>query len=103
MIGPLAYQGAEVVTMNETRRYELDETPALGDVVRLCGGPYGSAVVTKIKDEWAVCERVHASVGATGQIGIGVERVEVLLGTLRDLPVYVTGASGGIDNRVRGA
>jgi hypothetical protein len=85
-----------------TRQYRTDETPALGDVVQICGGPYGSSVVTQIKGEWAVCERVHASVGASGQIQIGVERVEVTTNKLREMPVFVTGPSGEIDNRVRG-
>ncbi len=88
--------------MKETRKYSSDETPALGDVVQLCGGPFGSSVVTRIKGEWAMCERVHASVGATGQIQFGVERVEVTVNRLREMPVFVTGPSGRIDNRVRG-
>ena len=86
----------------QTRQYAGDEIPKLGDVVQICGGPFGSSVVTKIGDEWAVCERLHASVGATGQIQIGVERVEVTVESLREMPVFVTGQAGQIDNRVRG-
>ena len=87
--------------MNETRQYNGDETPKLGDVIQLCGGPFGSSVVTKIDDEWAVCERVHASTGASGQIQIGVERIEISVDKLHGMPVFVTGPSGRIDNRVR--
>ena len=88
-----------------TRSYRSDEEPKVGDVVRICGGPFGSAVVTKIGDDgYAVCERVHASVGATGQIQIGIERVSVLAARLaQESPVYVTGERGEIDNRIRGA
>lgn len=87
----------------QMRQYAGDEMPRLGDVVQLCGGPFGSAVVTKVFDGEAVVERVHASVGATGQIGIGVERVGLTVDSLRECPVFVTGPSGRVDNRVRGA
>ena len=84
------------------RQYEDGEEPRVGDVVELFKGAYGDATITRIEDNGdAVCERVHASASLLGQIQIGVERVTVTAETCRGLPVYVTGASGEIDNRHR--
>jgi len=91
--------------MAMTRRYGDGEAPRVGDVVRLFEGAYGSGVVTALPEDpseadVAIVERVHASVGH-GQIQIGVERVAVSYARLRNLPVFVTGSRGEIDNRDR--
>lgn len=87
----------------QTRQYRQDENPEIGDVVEFFKGAYGDATITKIQDNGdVVCERVHASTSLLGQIQIGVERITVTAKTCRGLPVYVTGASGKIDNRRRG-
>lgn len=87
--------------MKQTRQYEDDETVKLGDVVRMFEGAYGTAVVTSIGNGVVVCERVHAGVGLGGQIQIGIERVTLSKERMRELSVFVTGPSGGIDNRHR--
>jgi hypothetical protein len=84
-----------------TRQYRTDEEPRIGDVVELFKGAYGDATITEVKGGYVVCERVHAGASLLGQIQIGVERVTVTAETCRGLPVYVTGPSGGIDNRHR--
>lgn len=94
-------------TMADTRSYRADESPRVGDVVQLCRGPYGSGVVTAISDGRAICERVHARCSVTtpacarGHMQVEIERVELPVERLRTLPVYVTGPSGRIDNRVQ--
>jgi hypothetical protein len=84
--------------MDETRAYREDEVPSLGDVVRLCGGPYGSGIIAKIEGDWAEVERAHAKMSGRA-VYLRVERVPVATARLRELPVYVTGPSGHVDNR----
>ncbi len=96
--------------MKHTRSYSEDETPQVGDVIQLFEGAFGAGVITRITpnplkygDTWAVVERTHASVSEHGhQVQIGLERVEVPLHRIKsEMPVFVTGPSGRIDNRKR--
>jgi hypothetical protein len=83
------------------REYAQDENPTVGDVVEIFEGAYGAAIVTsKDSSGSLVLERTHCSVGFA-QVEIGVERLTVSMERVRQMPVYVTGRSGNIDNRAR--
>ena len=103
--------------MEQMRKRLPGEQVRVGDVVQVLPGAFGSGIVTKTylsepsKESWCIVERAHLSTGMvlgddktipwarSAQIQIGVERIDMPEDRVRDLPVYVTGASGGFDNR----
>lgn len=92
-----------------TREYNADEIPRVGDVVQVFNGAFGAGIISEISDGYtgsiAVIERIHAHVSGHdrhGQIQIGVERLTHFpLEKVKLMPVYITGHSGSIDNRLR--
>lgn len=103
-----SYPRAEVTDMaiRQTRSYGVGEFPKMGDVVQVYEGSFGDAVVDA---EWVrpddpksgirfVLLRPHMML-AGGTFVPVVERVPVELSRIREMPVYVTGASGRIENR----
>lgn len=89
-----------------TRSYGPSEFPVLGDVVQVFEGSFGDAVVDI---EWLVpgdekggvrhvLLRPHLMQEGKGFVPT-VERVVLELHRIRQMPVYVTGAAGEIENR----
>lgn len=100
--------------MKETKKRLLVEEVRVGDVVQVFPGAFGAGIVTEVylsrenKGEvWCLIERAHLSTGVAvgdeirrhGQIKIGIERIDLPLSRVCELPVFVTGKSGKIDNR----
>lgn len=86
----------------KTRKYWDREIVGIGDVVKVCDGPFCSAVVTDHNKEVIFCERVHVSVDAFGQLSIGVERLKYSRGDfLKNIEVFCKGPMDHIDNRLR--
>ncbi len=86
-----------------TRNYEDTEQPRIGDVVELFDGAFSAGIVTELPRDAhpngdAIVERVHSYV-SNGQLRIGVERLRISFARLRQLPVFVTGQAGNLDNR----
>lgn len=93
-----------------TRERRPGETPRIGDVVQIFDGAFGTAILTAHRYDgyvtyWTV-ERPHVSCSSTGetrpaaQFCMMAERFELSTERVCALPVYVTGASGNVDNRL---
>lgn len=90
--------------MDQTRKYNSGETPRIGDVIRLFNGSFGDGVIVSVKvgrfnePEEYLLYRPHVSF----KQGVPVPETEIVWireASLREYPVYVTGASGKIENR----
>lgn len=99
MAEALLYERAEVTTMNQTRSYRDDEFPRTGDVVRLYDGSFGDAVVDCCAQPgFLVLRRPHLMLEGA-RFALVEETVTVPQERVRQMPVYVTGPSGHIENR----
>lgn len=97
----------------ETRMRDSQENVLVGDVVQIHKGAFGAGVVTRIYEQcigasvelWCIVETVHLSVSTCnesdtyGQLQMGVARCEISCRRALELPVFVTGRSGDVDNR----
>ena len=91
-----------------TRKYKEDETPQVGDLVTLGGGPFSTCVIVRCREELYDLERVHASTltinegDLNGDIVIQIERYSIeVAGAKEKMSVFVTGLSENICNRNR--
>lgn len=87
--------------MKLTRNYREDETPLTGDVVQIFDGSFGDAVVGVLVASVHMMQlfRPYLMQNEHGGFESKIETVIVSRGRIREMPVYVTGAKGNIENR----
>lgn len=89
--------------MDQTRIRKKGESPLIGDVVQVFDGSFGTAVVVDIPPQrglHAIYKLYRPHVMFKNGIPVPeFEITEIGHSALMELPVYVTGASGKIENR----
>lgn len=87
--------------MKQTRNYREDETPLTGDVVQVYDGSFGDALVCALNGSANMMQlfRSYMMQNEDGAFESKVETVIVSRDRIREMPVYVTGAKGNIENR----
>ena len=86
-----------------TRKYLPEETPKVGDTIRLFEGSFGTCIISREFEEngntYYDLDRPYSNVHG-GQLLFTSEKVSrIPESKIRELDVYVTGYTGNIENR----
>jgi hypothetical protein len=88
--------------MKQTRNYKQDEAIEVGDVVQVYDGSFGDAVVgnpATLTGDMVWLYRAHLMMDESGNWVPHIETFSLHVDRVRELPVYVTGIHGRIENR----
>lgn len=88
---------------NIVRKYLPEETPKVGDTIRLFEGSFGTCIISKVFEEngntYYDLDRPYSNLNR-GRLNFSSEKVSrIPENKIRELDVYVTGYSGTIENR----